>query len=178
MSDTYEGETLRFLVRGSQGDEYTVAFTFQQGEATSDCTCMGGRMGRFCKHRTALLDGDVSDLLSDNGYDVTRLRQLLDGTELDRVIKEASLLRKKVKVLADIAGTGIKAGMIGEVIESQTVSRRGTSFTQLAATAHLVRFTKRSLKLWEEALTAPSGYVPVGAELWLRGTEIEPVSEG
>ena len=198
MSETLEGEQMvRFLVGGSQGAEYTVAFTLRQGEVASACTCMAGRTGRFCKHRVALLDGDVTDLVSDNVHDVARLRQLLAGTELERAhremvrtggrdgyqvleraSREASLLRQKVRVRADIAGTGIRAGMIGVVVETQTPAGRGASFTHLAATACLVRFTKVSLKEWEETLPAAPAHKPVGAELWLREEEIEPLGEG
>ncbi|WP_149651710.1 hypothetical protein [Azospirillum argentinense] len=198
MSDIQDDETLRFRIRGGQGDEYTVAFTLRQGEAASICTCMAGRMGRFCKHRVALLDGDVSDLLSDNADDVVRLRRLIEGTELERAhqqlgragardgyqaleqaTKEATLLRKEVRVAADIAGTGIKAGMIGKVVASQTPETgRGTSFTHLAPTAHLVRFTKERLEQWRDALPVAPGHLPVGAEIWLREDEIEPLGEG
>ena len=198
MADSMVGERLRFLVRGSQGDPYTGSFaTGADGEVSSACTCMAGRTGRFCKHRVALLDGDVSDLLSDNGQDVARLREQLAGTALERAhqemvriggrdgyqaleqaSREASLLRQKVRVCADIAGTGITAGMIGVVVETLTPAGRGASFTDLADTAYLVRFTKVSLKEWEETLPAAPPHKPVGAELWLRAEEIEPLGEG
>lgn len=197
MVDTNQDEALRFLVRGSQNDEYAVAFMLRQGEAASTCTCMAGRMGRFCRHRLALLDGDVSDLVSDNGHDVTRLRQMIKGTELERAhqemgraggqggyqsleraTKEATLLRKQVRVVSDVVGTGIKAGMIGVVVESQTpAAGRGASFTHLAPTAYLVRFTKGLLERWKDTLPASPGHLPIGAEIWLRDEEIELLGE-
>ena len=41
-------------------------------------------MRSWCKHRTALLDGDVSNLLSDNVSDVKKLGDWADGMEVER----------------------------------------------------------------------------------------------
>jgi hypothetical protein len=63
------------------------------------CTCEAGRQGTYCKHRFALLDGDVSNLLSHNSDDVTKLVGLISGTDVDRrykVVRE--LTAQKVNI--------------------------------------------------------------------------------
>jgi uncharacterized Zn finger protein len=84
-------ERLEFIVEGSQGDRYTVAFEVSGGSANAFCTCPAGTNGQYCKHRLAILDGDVSRLLSGNTSDVVRLKELMQGTDLEvaynRVLK-------------------------------------------------------------------------------------------
>lgn len=193
---TETGAVLRFTVSGSKGDEYTVIFAARDSEVASSCSCMAGRMGHFCRHRLALLDGDVSDLVSDNAGDVVTLRALVEGTALGLAYQDAArqiggqaaaykalgaanrdsaTRRPLVRVLADVSGTGIKAGMVGSVIETQAPGSRNASFTTLADTAYLVRFAKEPLKKWAETQSAPPAHLPIGAELWLRETEVEPL---
>lgn len=90
--------------------------------------------------------------------------------------REAASRRTLVQVIADIAGTGIKAGMVGAVIETQKPGSRNPSFTDLAGTAYLVRFAKEPLKKWAELQPEPPIQLPVGAELWLREAEVGIVS--
>jgi uncharacterized Zn finger protein len=82
-------ERLAFTVEGSRGDEYRIAFEIDREKAAAFCTCQAGNNGLACKHRTGLMDGDVSDLLSGNPEDVTRLRTLLQGTNLAAVYEWA-----------------------------------------------------------------------------------------
>ena len=193
-----EGQVLRFSVRGSKGDEYTVIFAGRDGEVASSCSCMAGRMGHFCKHRVALLDGDVSDLLSDNEQQVVQLRSLIEGTDLEiahreavrvaasgrtvsyRALEQASRAvvpaKAWVRVVADVAGTGIKAGMVGKVVETQTPEARGTSWTNLAPAACLVKFLKDDLDEWAARQPVRPAHLPVKAELWLKIDEIEIIS--
>lgn len=195
MSSTEEDVCdLHFVVKGSKGDHYAVSFFGRDGVVTSTCSCMAGRVGQFCRHRIALLDGDVSDLVGDNAGDVVLLRDLVDGTELGLAYQdavrgaggqgggyaalkaansEAGRHRQQVRVIADIAGTGIKAGMVGAVVEVQRPGSRNPSFTDLAATAYLVRFTKKPLERWQEEQTVKPARLPIGAELWLRESEVE-----
>jgi DNA polymerase-3 subunit epsilon len=59
-----------FLVRGSTGNRYRVRLGSSPAGPVPVCTCMAGRNRRLCRHVRALLDGDVTDLLSDNAAEV------------------------------------------------------------------------------------------------------------
>ena len=89
-------ERLKFLMSGSEGDEYAVSFEISGSNANAFCTCMAGSNGQYCKHRFAIMDGDVSRLLSDNTADVVRLKTLMQGTDLEaayeRVLKASTVL--------------------------------------------------------------------------------------
>lgn len=65
---------LRFAVRGSSGNRYAVTLQMRTAGPHLGCTCMAGRYGTRCRHVKALLDGDVTDLLSENYADVEQLR--------------------------------------------------------------------------------------------------------
>jgi len=74
---------LIFVVQGSRGDEYQVTFGAASGRVVAYCSCPAGENGSICKHRLAIMDGEVSNLLSGNAQDVIRLQGLLKGTELE-----------------------------------------------------------------------------------------------
>ena len=73
---------VEFVIEGSQGDGYDVVFEISEGVARASCTCQAGINGQFCKHRTAMLDGDISSLRSTNASSVTELKAMLQGTDL------------------------------------------------------------------------------------------------
>lgn len=73
---------VEFLIEGSQGDEYSVTFEFAGSSARASCTCQAGTNGQFCKHRSALLNGDVARLRSINTADVSQLGLLMQNTDL------------------------------------------------------------------------------------------------
>ena len=70
---------LSFTVRGSTGNTYFVNAQKVGPEVRISCTCQAGQNGLWCKHRTALLDGVVSDLLSNNVSDVVSLSRMAAG---------------------------------------------------------------------------------------------------
>lgn len=90
--------------------------------------------------------------------------------------RDAAGRRMLAWVIADITGTGIKAGMVGAVVETQTPGNRNASFTDLTGTAHLMRFAKKSLDVWAKLQPEPPTHLPVGAELWLRDEEVEVIA--
>ena len=73
---------VEFQIVGSQGDLYDVAFEVGEGIGRASCTCQAGMNRQFCKHRTALLDGEISSLRSANATHVAELKALLEGTDL------------------------------------------------------------------------------------------------
>lgn len=73
---------MEFAIEGSQGDEYRIAFEIGGGRATAFCTCQAGSNRLCCRHRTELMDGEMTNLVSGNAADVVRLKTLLRDTDL------------------------------------------------------------------------------------------------
>lgn len=71
------GALLAFTVAGSTGNAYAIAVERARDALHARCSCQAGRMLQRCRHVTALLDGDVTDLSSGNYDDVERLRRLV-----------------------------------------------------------------------------------------------------
>ena len=76
-------QKLEFVVEGSKGDEYKILFEREGNNLDVFCTCAAGENGLYCKHRFALMNGDVSALLSENENDVTALKELMKGTDVE-----------------------------------------------------------------------------------------------
>ncbi len=70
---------LAFSVRGSKGDLYDVVGSLQGSGYALRCSCTAGRHRLRCRHVTALLDGEITDLTSDNHYDVEKLRTVVQA---------------------------------------------------------------------------------------------------
>ncbi len=73
-------ETLEFVVVGSQGDPYEIIATRDGADVTISCNCTAGERGQLCRHRLNLLNGDITDLDSDNDADIATLAAWLPGT--------------------------------------------------------------------------------------------------
>lgn len=74
-------DVLKFLVQGSESEEYNVCFERVGDCLTATCSCVSGRMKRgFCKHRLDLMFGDFTNLVDPNFDDLERLPVLLEGT--------------------------------------------------------------------------------------------------
>lgn len=78
---------LQFIVEGSRGDEYLVTFEREGRNLNAFCTCQAGQNGLYCKHRFALMDGDMTTLLSDNASDVGKMKAILAGTDVEAAYK-------------------------------------------------------------------------------------------
>jgi DNA polymerase-3 subunit epsilon len=70
-------DRLRFVVRGSTGNRYEIVGRTGGGVFLARCGCIAGQNRRRCRHVAALLDGDITELLSDNSSDVGKLRGLV-----------------------------------------------------------------------------------------------------
>lgn len=68
---------LRFGMRGRTGNRYEVTLEARPAGLSLHCTCTAGRYALRCRHVTALVDGDVTDLLTGNHGDVVALSRLL-----------------------------------------------------------------------------------------------------
>ena len=67
---------------------------------TTTCTCPAGQFGNLCKHRTGLLAGDTSAVVSDNVDQVSVVTEWIVGTETEANIiklREAEKIASKAK---------------------------------------------------------------------------------
>jgi len=91
---------LEFVIEGSRGDQYLVAFEKQGETLHAFCTCQAGENGMYCKHRFGLMEGSTARLISDNAGDVAELQALMAGTELEAAynrVKEATRAHEATK---------------------------------------------------------------------------------
>jgi hypothetical protein len=99
-------EILQFQIRGSKGDIYEVkAGRKAIGNVWITCTCQAGRNGLYCKHRFALIDGDVGAIEGSGEEQVLLLRDLLQDSDIiariqDVVEAEAAAEAAKRKLSA------------------------------------------------------------------------------
>lgn len=71
---------LRFVVRGSKGNIYEIDAVKERTGFRVRCSCPAGRNRLRCRHLKALLDGDITDLLSDNASDVVSLKCMVEAS--------------------------------------------------------------------------------------------------
>lgn len=74
---------IEFTVRGMKGDLYTCTFERDGDNLNAFCTCPDGRVGSYCKHRFALIDGNQSIVVSNNAKEVEALPEMLSGTDVE-----------------------------------------------------------------------------------------------
>ena len=71
-------------VQGSSDEPYTVIVVHTSDTLHMNCSCQAGQLNQICKHRLAILDGDLSAVVS--GADqLNDLPTLLIGTEAHRM---------------------------------------------------------------------------------------------
>jgi hypothetical protein len=78
-----EEQMLKFKVRRSS-DYYDIVVDRRDSEFKMTCTCRAGLYETLCKHRTALLDGDIGAIVSENESDVAQIKDLFQGTDAER----------------------------------------------------------------------------------------------
>ena len=88
-------DSLHFDVEGSTGNTYKIVAWRTERHFRMTCTCDAGKNCCFCKHRDALLNGIVDHLLSNNTTDVTKLIEMIKGTEAERLFLKVRELEKQ-----------------------------------------------------------------------------------
>ncbi len=83
LSSGYLEDALCFSIKGSTGNIYEITARRTANQLRTTCTCQAGQNRTWCKHRTALLDGDVSNLLSENASDIKKLAEWAVGVEVE-----------------------------------------------------------------------------------------------
>lgn len=106
-----------FYVQGSLDSPYKVAFLKEGGNLKVSCQCRAGQFGTMCKHRLDIVVGSYGDVVPELSADVSKVKDLMEGTELESLVleyvasdKELTALKKRhaglKKNLAKIAGRG------------------------------------------------------------------------
>lgn len=75
---------LNFVVKGSTGNLYEITARRVEGRLRMTCTCQAGQNGLWCKHRTALLNGEFDHLSSGNLNDMATLAEIASGAVVER----------------------------------------------------------------------------------------------
>lgn len=91
--------TLQFSVAGSTGNLYEITASKVGDRFIMTCDCEAGIKGTHCKHRTALLDGECSNLLSDNRADIEKLQQLFSGSNAEKYYCELIQIENEIETL-------------------------------------------------------------------------------
>jgi hypothetical protein len=92
----------------SSSDIYQVTLKNENGLVSLNCTCQAGIHKMICKHRTSLLEGDVSNLLSESDTSVVlefiesiedvKIANLFSGLyEIEEEIKRLNNIKKKIR---------------------------------------------------------------------------------
>jgi uncharacterized Zn finger protein len=101
VSETVE---LLFHVKGSAPEPYSLKVTVIGTGLVMKCNCMAGVRGNWCKHKAALLAGEMEQLVSLNRQDVATLTRLIPLTsaavlanELAQAEKDLEIAERRVK---------------------------------------------------------------------------------
>ena len=85
-------------VVSSSGEPYDARFNFSENMFTVFCSCQAGIHGKLCKHKTGLLDGDISLLFNKEDHEI--LKQIQDEVKKSRyieIISSYNNLRKEIE---------------------------------------------------------------------------------
>lgn len=118
---TYQGcrvemENIQFSVQGSSVDPYEVTFVREGNKLTAFCNCHAGENGTYCKHRLAILAGNVTAIVSSNIDQVATVASWLPGTILGDAIAELNAAEKileQVKARISMAKRELSAALHG-----------------------------------------------------------------
>jgi hypothetical protein len=92
----------------SSSDIYQVTLKNENGLVSLNCTCQAGIYRMICKHRTSLLEGDVSNLVLESDVPVVlefiesvgeeKIENLFSGLfEIEEEIKRLNSIKKKIR---------------------------------------------------------------------------------
>jgi hypothetical protein len=82
----------------SSGDPYDVHFDFSDNQLTVFCNCQAGIFGKICKHKTGLLDGNLSILF--NKADQEKLLQIIElvkKSKYTELMSAYSIIKKEIE---------------------------------------------------------------------------------
>ena len=93
---------IEFIVQGSMPEPYRILFWRVGDNVKSACTCQAGKNGRACKHRIALLEGDITNLVSEDIGSIERLQQMIEGSDVGVALKAVAAIPIKQFMQEDL----------------------------------------------------------------------------
>jgi len=93
-----EARILEFRMQGSASEPYEVRFTRAADASRASCTCEAGAHHQLCKHRTMLLAGDVTALVSGNAQQVAELLPMIAGSDAEAAIAHLATAENALEV--------------------------------------------------------------------------------
>lgn len=86
-------------VISSSGEPYDVHFEFSDNKFKVHCNCPAGIYGKLCKHKTGLLDGDLSLLFNKTDYEILeRIHEVVKKSKYSEIITSYNILKKEIEV--------------------------------------------------------------------------------
>ena len=79
---------ITFKVQGSALEPYEVSFFGNGKNLTAHCTCPAGRVGQYCKHRLAILQGINPGVVSGNESEINTVRSWVVDTDVGHALEE------------------------------------------------------------------------------------------
>ena len=74
---------VKFLIQGSGKEPYRCTFwKVDNYDLHSACTCPAGKKGQYCKHRFALLEGDITNVVDYSEEDFKELQEMLKSSDI------------------------------------------------------------------------------------------------
>lgn len=74
---------IKFSVQGSGKEPYRCTFwKVDDYDLHSACTCPAGKKGQYCKHRFALLEGDITNVVDYSEEDFKELQEMLKSSDI------------------------------------------------------------------------------------------------
>lgn len=78
---------IEFLVKGSASEPYKVVFQKTDQGLIAACDCSAAMNGSFCKHRTQIMQGSESGIVSKNKNEVATVASWFKGSDLEAKMK-------------------------------------------------------------------------------------------
>lgn len=94
-------DELRFSIMGENDDIFEVTITRHEENSanlSAFCTCGSAQHGEFCPHRFEILEGDISNLASDNLNDLQILKEWIKGSDIEAAMQELSKAKTDLKL--------------------------------------------------------------------------------
>ena len=86
---------IQFLVTGSSDEPYEVVFMKDGEKISATCTCPAGIYGRYCKHRLNIIDGERTNIVSDNADEVEIIQTWVSGSQIESVLREIEFAEQR-----------------------------------------------------------------------------------
>ena len=87
------------VISQSTGEIYFIHLYRTENNLTCTCTCPAGRRSTHCKHRLAILKGEMHDVDSGDTDRIDEILSLLSGTDVEVELHDLQLLEGQKRVL-------------------------------------------------------------------------------